>query len=117
MLVGADCFHPNRAEIVNSSSERNNSCNVRRASLKFVRQLVVSRPLETHRTNHVAPSLVRRHLIEKAGFTIKYSDAGRTVSLVSRKSVKIAIQLADIDAAMGYCLSPIKEHRDTLAVS
>src|SRR5258708_7473726 len=92
VLWGSYIAHPRAVHIRDGCAQADGARHMGRAGLKFVRQLVVDRLLEGHRTDHVAAALVRRHRIQQSGFAIQNADASGTINLVTGKNVEVTIQ-------------------------
>src|SRR5262245_46888967 len=58
MLVPCNSVEPDFIHVIESGSERNRSCNIRRARLELMRQHVVSGLLESDRSYHIPAALV-----------------------------------------------------------
>src|SRR3984893_3439457 len=97
-------------QILNGGAERNGAGDVRRAGLKFVRELVVEGLLKRDRTDHVTAALVGRHSIEQGGFAVQNADARRCVQLVAGESIEVTIERLHVHRHMWHSLGAIDQH-------
>ena len=72
--------------------------------------------LERDLADHVAPALVGRKRFEKSTLSVEDPNPGRGVELVTRKRVKVGVEMANVDAAMGSCLSAVDEDERPLSM-
>ena len=82
-FVGANPIEPARLDVLDRGAESDGAGDIRRARFELVRQHVVERPFEAHRSDHVAAALIRRHGSEQGGLPIEHADAGRAEQLVA----------------------------------
>jgi len=70
-------------DVLQRGAEPNDSGDMRRTCLELVRQFVVDRLLESDGADHVAASLVRRHLLQQLLTSVQNTDARRAEYLMA----------------------------------
>ncbi len=96
-LVRLDRGKAQGRDVVERRAEGDSARDVRRAGLELVGQVVERRLLEGDGADHVAAALVRRHRLEERRLSVEHADARRTVDLVARERVEVAVEGPHVD--------------------
>lgn len=109
-FVDADRVDSHTGQVPDSLAQTHGTDDVGRASLEALGNLRKSRPLEGHRADHLAPELVGSQTIEPVHLPVQGADAGRTVHLVAREDVEVAVEVHDVYTQVGHSLGTIDQH-------
>src|SRR4029453_19223620 len=93
VLVGGARGEREPLQVLEGGAEADGARDVRRARLELVGQVVVDGLLEADRPDHVAAALEGRHRPQGRGLTVEDADAGRSVGLVPRERVEVALEI------------------------
>ena len=77
------------------------------AGFKLIGETLESGVLKTYTRNHFSTTLIRGELVEQVFFTIKHTNACRTVDFVSTEDHEITVQGLHINGKMGHTLRTI----------
>src|SRR5271157_889005 len=83
MLINSDGGDADVSEIINRRTKADYLGDGRCTSFEFYGRILVGRFFETHVSNHMAATLVRRHVFEQVQFTVERADACRTENFMS----------------------------------
>src|SRR4051812_12151025 len=83
----------NVVNIINSCSKAYSPCNVTGPRLELVRGGIVGSMLESNRFDHIASTLVGWHILQMHHFSVHNANAGRRKYFMSRKDIKITVDL------------------------
>src|SRR5690348_8323701 len=96
-VVGVDVPWSKLRQIVDSCSQPYCSSYVRGPGFKLVRRVSPCRLVQVNLSDHLAPSMVRRHCLEQRFLRVQNSNPGWPAHFVAGECEKIAVQVLDID--------------------
>src|SRR5271165_1402824 len=88
-----------------------------RPGFKAVRTWLPIRRFVSHPGNHFSAELIRLHIGQQSGSTIKDPDTGRSTAFVSREDKKVTIELLNIDWGMTGALCGVHESHSAVPSS
>src|SRR5207253_3914742 len=81
------------AQVFKRRAQADGVGDIRRASLKLIRQPVINRLVESNGGNHVSAALVRWHGLQQFGLAVKNANSGRTINLVAGEGIEVAVKI------------------------
>ena len=115
-FVGRDAIHPDPGDVIHRRRQPYRARDVRGPRFEFVRQGVVRGLLERHRADHVAATLIRRHLLEQTLLAVQHANPGRSVELVAREHVEVGVERLDVHRHVLRRLRSVDEYRHASAM-
>ncbi len=109
--MSADNVHADVFQIVQGGVERDHVGDIRRARLKFVRQVVPGDPIETGPRGSSRRRIEWRHRFEQRFAAVQNADTGRAEHFVRRKGVEIDASALHIDRHVRRGLSAIDQRQ------
>ena len=82
---------------------------VGRSGLELQRHGGIGRAGEGHAVDHVAAPEERGHGIEQRPLAVQHADAGRTVELVAREGIEVAVERLHVHAAVHHPLAAVDD--------
>ena len=86
------------------------------AGLKLIGYSLKGGLVKADSADHLAASLIGRHLLQQTAAAIEHADAGGAIYLVAAERQEVAVQLLHVHPEMGHALSSIDHHGHPMAV-
>ena len=112
LLVRGDFSRVEGFHIVDRSPQPHGRDDCGRTRLELVRRLAISNRLFGYFADHLATAQERRQAVEPFALRVKRTDAGRTIELVTREDIEIAIEVLHVRREMHGALAAVHEHRN-----
>ena len=109
LLVCPHGVHPQRLQVVDGGAERHLLGDVHGAGLELVGDRVPRRVVVVDLADHLAPAEERIHLLEELALGVQPAGGRRAEHLVPAEREEVAVQLGDVDGAVGNELRPVDE--------
>src|SRR5690606_15745435 len=111
LFMGCNVLATNILDKLDGGLERDHIGNIGRSRFELIGQVVVSCLFERHVLNHLATPLIGRHFLEPRPLSVQNTGTGRTVHFMGRETVKVAVEIADVNFEVSSCLRAVNQYR------